>query len=400
MAVDFQQVRQQIIKLGQLAPAREIQRNHLRQQAWEFFNSLETKGNWLVDRVKKTVIQNDPAFRCALPILRANTAREEINSRSPVLPLSESITLLAADGSQVLPDRHQAVDFCLINVGAISMKPGTPDPPVASVLSELLFDEKLYSETGKLSDASLALMRDLSERKMILQLSEFLSKPVISITDGPMELWRSREVLNSPVYNLAYAEYMQIMASLMEMEITVAGYVDKPASNLVVRLLEAALLDDKELQTISTSFPFQGVSDFWLFRQLLKYGERSAIFEIQSQHSSKYPGMTAVNFFYLNVGSDVFPWIARVELPSWVAQDELKVRNLQSVLVEQCKIMGTRYYPYILHRAHETAVVTGDEKDQVTRMIYQELQLRGVQIDVMSQKQMAKELAGKKRFRK
>lgn len=400
MAVDFQQVRQQIIKIGQMAPDREDQRNHLRQQAWLFFNSLETQSNWLHERVKKIVEQNNPAFRCALPFSVAVSAWDAINARYPAFPLVDAVTLLAADGSQVLPDRHQVVDYCLINVGAISMKPGTPDPPVTRVLSELLFDEKLYTETGKLTDASLALIRDLSERKMILHMSDSLSKPILSITDGPMELWRSRDVLNSPVYNSVYSEYLEIMRALMDRDITVAGYVDKPASNLVVRLLEAAFLDEADLHKVNTSFPFQGVTDFWLFRQLLRSGERSAIFRIQSQIQSKHPGENAIHFFYLNVGSDLFPWVARIEFPTWVAEHEQKVRNLQTALVEQCKIMGTRYYPYILHRAHETAVVTLDEKDQVTRMIYQELQLRGIQLDLMSQKQMAKELPGKKRYRK
>lgn len=202
------------------------------------------------------------------------------------------------------------------------------------------------------------------------------------------------------MYNSAHEEYLEILRALQEKEITVSGYVDKPTSNLVVRLLEAAILEEKELNKIKTSFPFQGVTDFWLFRELLQPGERSAIFDIQSQTSTKDNRNTAVHFFYLNVGTDAFPWVARVEFPSWVAADDENIVNLQAVLVEQSRIMGAGYYPYILHRAHETAVVTIDEKDQVTRMIYQELQRRGVQLDMISQKQTAKDLAGKKRYGK
>jgi hypothetical protein len=53
-------------------------------------------------------------------------------------------------------------------------------------------------------------------------------------------------------------------------------------------------------------------------------------------------------------------------------------------------MMGVRPYPYLLHRAHETAVVRLPEKEQVTNMIVQELRERGVQVGEVSAKQFAK----------
>jgi hypothetical protein len=60
--------------------------------------------------------------------------------------------------------------------------------------------------------------------------------------------------------------------------------------------------------------------------------------------------------------------------------------------------MGLRPYPYLLHRAHETAVVKLAEKEQVTAMIMQELRKRGVAVGEISSKQSAKQLAGRGRY--
>jgi hypothetical protein len=100
----------------------------------------------------------------------------------------------------------------------------------------------------------------------------------------------------------------------------------------------------------------------------------------------------ALRFFYLNVGRTDAAWLARVEIPAWVAEDPQKLDSLHAVLVDQCKILGTRAYPYLLHRAHETAVVTLEEKDQLTQMIILELRRRGVWVGEASHKQAAKSL--------
>jgi hypothetical protein len=63
-------------------------------------------------------------------------------------------------------------------------------------------------------------------------------------------------------------------------------------------------------------------------------------------------------------------------------------------------VMGSRPYPYVLHRAHEAALVKLEEKDQVTQMIVNELQRRGVEVGEMSYKQSAKDLRGRTAYGK
>ena len=87
----------------------------------------------------------------------------------------------------------------------------------------------------------------------------------------------------------------------------------------------------------------------------------------------------------------------RVEIPKWVADDEGKLNLLHAALLEQCKIMGAKPYPYILHRAHEIAVVKFEEKQQVEQLLTLELRQAGSEIDEESNKQSAKNLKGRTR---
>jgi hypothetical protein len=170
---------------------------------------------------------------------------------------------------------------------------------------------------------------------------------------------------------------------------------------LVVRLLELTLVSPESLQQASRERPLFGVTDSDLFEQRLAPGQRTAIFALQSTSAQKFkerdPGL-ALHFFYLNVGREGQPWLARVEIPAWVSRQPEMVNLLQHNLLEQCSIMGARPYPYLLHRAHETAVITFEERSQLETLIAVELARHGVIVGLKSSKQSAKDLNGRGRY--
>jgi hypothetical protein len=210
-----------------------------------------------------------------------------------------------------------------------------------------------------------------------------------------MELWGSQDSELDTQFQRSLEDYIKVLNDLRSLEAVTAGYVDKPGSKLVVRLLETALISDAELPEIRHKFPLRGVLDIDLYRQLLQPGERSAVFDIQFRSAASYPGDLHLHFFYLNVGREGHPWLARVEIPAWVAGSPPALDSLHAVLVQQCRVMGSRPYPYMLHRAHEAALVTLSEKEQVTEMIAQELRRRQVEVGETSYKQNAKNLPGR-----
>ena len=170
-----------------------------------------------------------------------------------------------------------------------------------------------------------------------------------------------------------------------------AGYTDRPRASLVAKMLEFV---NEGGQMVN----LDGLEDLAIFSNLLKPGQRSAVFALWSTSSQKYTGDLALYFFYLNVGSEKFPWIARIEIPAYVAADIRQVDLLHSALLEQCRLMGTRPYPYLLHRAHEEAVVSREEKEKLINRLEIELQRNGLGISTQSNKLSAKELQSRTRM--
>ena len=393
MALDFQQVRQQVKALGEKAPLRQQRLQGLRELARQLLSNNAQDLERLRQKVQSVARSYDPTLRCALPV------DEPLDSHFEQPALPAQTTILAADGSQIAPDRHAQVEYCLINVGAIQMRHGCAETPATTVHSQLYYDEQLYTPTGTITDARLALIRDLEERTLLARLAEQAPAPAITFTDGPMELWGSKDSESASDFQKSLDAYKEVLSHLCSLKVVTAGYVDKPAASPVVRLLEVASIHEQDLPEIKKMFPLRGVSDIDLYRGLLSPGERSAVFAIQSKSAEHYQGALGLHFFYLNVGRSGHPWISRVEIPAWVAEDAGMLDNLHAALVDQCRIMGNRPYPYLLHRAHEAAVVSLAEKEQVTQMIALELRRRGVILGEQSYKQSAKDLQGKTRYK-
>jgi len=386
MALDFQQVYDKIKQIGAGAGKRQESLIKQRGRALESLNFYANRIDELQAKVERAR-QYDPNLRCALPL----TGRLEAYYPLPDSP-SQAI-LIAADGSQINPDRHAAVLYSLINVGAIVMEFGSGKPPGIFSFSDLKYGDELYTETGILNEDMIALGRDLAERKKLLDLAVKYPAPVLALTDGPVELWGAKNG-SEDAYRASLEKHLSILSQLQAKDVTVAGYVDKPGADLVVRLLEIAALPDDQLKDVRQKHSLRGVTDRWLYG-FLPGGHRSAVFGLQSSSRAHYTGDLALHFFYLNVGSGKHTSLVRVELPKWVADDAEKLDLLHAALLEQCRIMGARPYPYILHRAHEIAVVRFEEKKQVEAMLEMELRCTGGEVEEKSAKQSAKDLPGR-----
>ncbi len=264
--------------------------------------------------------------------------------------------------------------------------------------STLFYGDELLTEYGTtLSEGTIALRRDLAERRKLEELAKLYEPPVITFTDGPIELWGNKDPESAKTYEAAMQEYLGALSRLAENDVTTAGYVDKPSANLVVRLLEIMQADPKDLENLKAYHPYLGVSDLWLFGErknpLLQPGERSAVFMLQSKAKQHYKGVLELHFFYLNVGTEGHPYPVRVEVPKWVVDDKTKLDNLHAVLVQQSRILGAKPYPYLLHRSHEVAVVSFDEKRQVEQMLTLELRRNAGEVGELGSKQSAKDVS-------
>lgn len=394
MPINYQEIYTQIKQVGQGAKERRKKKEEAQELAKGLLDTYSSQLDFLRSKVDSAKAA-DANIRCAVPL-------DEALASSYSMPDSViQSTLIAADGSQAIADRHSPVQFCVINVGAITMKPNSGETPTVEVESELFFGDAI-EENGLTTDGGVALRRDLAERSVIEKLSKGLKGSVVSFTDGTLEIFRAKDIDNASMYRNTVEKYISVLSRLQGRGIISAGYIDKPSSSLVVKLLELTQITiPEEMEKLRNAPPLKYVTDRWLFGygnklfQLLPPGHRSAVFKIQSSSEKSYKGVLELHFFYLNVGTDGHPWPVRVEIPRWVVDDKKQLDLLHAVLVEQCRMMGSKPYPYLLHRAHETAVVKNEEKYQIEQMLQQELRRNSEDVDEGSNKQSAKDLKGR-----
>ncbi len=374
--------------MGEKAIARQSEIDSLLEQCRSLLDNHATDLIRLQQKVEEAAARNK-GLRCAIPV------SEPLNSHFSCALPAPACTILAADGSQINPDPHDTVLYGLVNIGIFRIQPGSGKVPTQTVASELLYDDSLYTEGQSPSEDLIALLRDVREREQLAEMASRESTPVITLTDGPLELYH--EPRTDAQFKKQFEKYIKALDDLALASVITAGYVSRPRADLLVNLLA---LIDSDASNVEISRPFTGITDTALLADLLNPGERSAIFQLQSLSSKEYTNRKALHFFYLNVGISAAPAYARVEIPCWVAENPESVALLHSVLVEQACQAGATPYPYPLIRAHEIAVVKMEDRQQVTSLIERELLNRGIPVKKQSEKQFHKGHAGRTRLTK
>jgi hypothetical protein len=388
MPIDYQQIYTKIQEIGKGLRERKQTLEERRAKVWSQLNEFDKELDLLrlrVDDAKRV----EPNIRCAYPV------DETLLSSYPQPAPVTQTTIIAADGSQILPDRHAAIQYYVINVGALAMQIGSGSSPQVFTDTELhILDE--FEDTF-FSESQIALQRDVTERKKLLEVAKNYTAPIIALTEGQLELWGAVDSDNSTDFEKSLTDYLNALREMENQNVITSGYVDKPGANWVVRLLELATIPKDELRNLKKHRPFLGVTDRWLFGKILGKHARSAIFELQAKSAEKYTDSLAIHFFYLNVGDERNPVIVRVDVPLWVVQNREALNMLHCALIEQTQIMSHKPFPYLLHRAHETAVVSMREKEQVDQMLALAIRNNGGEMGEISGKQSAKNLPGRTR---
>lgn len=387
MPLNYLTLQDQIKKMADSAQQRQ---HKLVDQLAQCQQVLVDQSNNLFELQKKVeqAVSRDKNYRCAVPV------NEPLNAHFPVPHISTTCTVLSADGSQITPSAHEAVFYGLVNVGLFIMRPGSGLAPETKTLTTLVFDQGDSEKPESITEELINLQRDVAERQCLAQSSAELPSPVVTLTDGPLELYH--EPRQDPSYRMYFDDYLDALKDMALNKTTTAGYIDRPRAALLVNLLELAA--NSEIVADPSARRFAGLTDLALMRPLLAPGERSAIFKMQSSSSKEYTGNLELHFFYLNVGSETHPALARVEIPLWVARDPGSVELLHAVLLEQSRQAGLHPYPYALLRAHETAVVKLDESDALKDLIQKELLKRGIPLSFDSEKLANKKIGARTRY--
>jgi hypothetical protein len=386
MPLNYLDLQGQVTKLGESTVRRRAELAERLARCQALLHEHAGDLTMLQQKVEEAV-SRDKGLRCALPLT------ERLDSHIPAGKSAVVCTILSADGSQMTPDPHGAVFYGLVNVGVFRMSSDGSGVPETHTWSELIFEEANPDQNEFISEDLVSLRRDVREREILADLAKQESAPPITLTDGPLELYH--EPRENKTFEAYFKDYLAALDDLALIGSVTAGYVDRPRAALLIATLELLVPDNSEDDFATAAHPFAGVSDLMLMEELLQPGERSALFALQFRNADKFSGRKALHFFYLNVGSDKTPSLARVEVPLWVVETPGALEQLQAVLVEQARQAGAHPYPYALIRAHETAVVKMDEHEALESLIQAELLRRRLPPGENSQKLLNK-LVGKR----
>jgi hypothetical protein len=319
-----------------------------------------SKTTWLVARPV------EPVDRCYQPI-----------------SLPSDFAVMATDGSHIDVDRHHSVHCYLINIGSVLLRYGShPNATLTSTPYIYASDEErvISSPDTKGREQSiegtlLNIKRSVEECRYLAELASGLptGDTAVALIDGSLILWNLEaypEFVIDILLNKGFLAHLGTIQKLnKDRHIPVASYISYPRSTDVVNALRVALCpkdfvdSDRcfECRTRECDF-VAGVRDRELFAELLKPGERSALF-ISPSNIQKCYGSHLVHFFYLNIGEE----IARVEIPEWVANDNTLLNLAHTLILDQCK--RGQGYPVALSEAHEQAVVTGADRENFWQLV-------------------------------
>lgn len=303
-------------------------------------------------------------------------------------PPPADFRVVAVDGSHVDVDRHMPARCFLINIGVSVLtygaSPGADlhnEPTLYASDDEMAIRDPATYREQPIEGAVLAAKRTVEEVRALARTVADLppTTPTLAVMDGSLAMIGlsgagNQDFVLRELVDEGYGREMDRLAELSRARpISLAGYVSLPGSVEVVRALRLMSCSYDGLEAgyrCGIRGPGRepcagcvgGLLDRDVFARLLAPGQRSALFSTSFSGVDRYYAAD-VSFFYVNVGRE----IARVEVPSWVAEDEARLSLAHSLVIDQCD--RGRGYPVALMEAHEQAVVSGPDRRFFVRAV-------------------------------
>ena len=374
MALELAQLFHEIDQAADSLAQQRLAFDRLAAEAIARISQFSDRQEFIKEKIKKAEASLGGAWRGASPL------NEPIDSAfPPPAGINPANHIIAADGSQIYPDRHGIAQYALINVGAIHIRPGSGQPPEQITFPKLLYGDKLRigEDAEPMQAADVNRERDKQELGRLIRMSVKQKNVTVALMDSPLLLW----ILGEPGQRSNLVTwFVDQLLTAEKAGVLLAGYVDRPGSRGVADLLALIALPDDTIKPGNAALhKFREMPDRTIFRRLLAPGQRSALFVSSSPFNpilrSHGKGLE-IAFFYLNVGAPGDPVIACVETPCWVAFDESRLGQLHTTIWEQCQAPGR--YPYALARAHELAVVNQDLRGELENLLAGAMLARGL----------------------
>ena len=399
MALELNKLSGQVDLMGQAMVERFNRHRQLIEQAQAMLAEHAEVSDDLREKIRQAHAV-DQSWRGAEPL------GERLDERHTPAGAAQPAILIAADGSQIYPDRHAIATYYLLNTGSIVLRQGSGQAPGVKSLPQIFFeDNDLYDETGRLHDPEhINRQRDRLELATLAELAEAersglggdIAEPILTLSDGPLLPWMPQRNANDSLRQEAGYLAGQF-ARLQRARAVPVGYVDRPGSAYVLRTLDLAGQSLEQINRQSVRIGrFSLLSDRLLFAGLAP-NQRSGVFASTSEINDLFGEVgQRVAFFYANMGHRPGlqnAVIARIELPIWAAGDPATLDTVQNAIYQDCALNG---FPYVLGRAHELAVVGTPERANLEAMLGQAMLRCGITPATSAKAEYKRLMAGRR----
>jgi hypothetical protein len=304
--------------------------------------------------------------------------------------------VIASDGSQILPDRHERLPCFLINVGLVDIDYDTGRVKLESIPQLFWAPGDVFCTFGGIrqeADGRVVAARRFAQECDALRGSISGLGTELALTDGTLLLWwldpspeRLKSLGESDIKTGTVTSLNAFLQRARDAKALAASYLSGPRTNDVVSMLKVVLCSEDpvdcdhcpytsgakawhaQLEIAGASLlpvpdkpceEADPITDAGVFWSILREGQRSPRFRSAARVTEVYEA--PVDFFYVHVGAE----IARVEFPAWTTPDGLEM--LAACVLDQCA--KGRGYPVALSEAHEQAVVRAADRKAFDELV-------------------------------
>lgn len=288
------------------------------------------------------------------------------DARAWAMEVLDGVTTVAADGSQITPQREYGIPVGAVQVGWFE----NPHAPDARYVKDLRFEALAPDELAADDDAGSSfpnlrvnLRRFELECETLMACMERLrdeATPALCFFDGSLIISFAAQM--RPEYRYAYIRAVRRLLDASEAtRVPLVGYIDTSYATDLVSMLRWAVGGDDVAAT-------PHLSDGALLRDDMAWGDRTEALECARQDRLFERGEEAQSYYqrvhlvYLKTTAANAP--ARLDVPAWLLE-EGRLDWALNVVRAEC-IVGTGY-PYAIETADAVAVITTQDRERFYR---------------------------------
>lgn len=373
--LDFQKLIPQISQIGEDSVLPNDQESEVLQLAQKTFEEAQADP----DRLSRLILENggNAFWPVALPL-------EPFGQSAEIDEWKQNHTVVACDGSQIMPTQHEVISCYLLNIGAAVIHYGEPSEASLTSYPQLYHrSDQLYPLVNQrrvhIDESLVSFERGIQELQKARELSELeqaKGRSVLVLVDGSLIPWSVDKNADRSQQELLERFGIELDA-FNALRIPIVGYVSHSRSSDIINLLRLWRCPYSQIrcQALCGSlneedFPCSEIwplADRQLMSSKLPRLSRSNFFLSGASWSQALPYRNQVCFAHLNTGGES----ARIEVPRWLFEDADMLTFALSVLILQ--IRKGHGYPITLSEAHNMAVVRQADRSHFFQLVQEQL---------------------------